>query len=67
MYQTKTLAALNIIYQVIQETLTQDNIKYMNTISKTITDSPVQELTMTKLDIDSTNIIMYYDGSFYRK
>lgn len=63
----EVLAAVNILSHLTQDTLTQENIKTMNTIIKHVTYFPARGVTMRKLDLDSAHIIVYWDGSFAGK
>lgn len=57
------LAGVNILSQVTQDILTQESVKNTSVVCH-LTDSPGEVLMIRKLDLDSTNIIVYADGSF---
>lgn len=56
--RTEVLAAMNMLSQVTQDTLTLERVKSMKNVIKHITDSNAQGLMMRKPKIDSTNIIV---------
>lgn len=43
--------------------MTQEKIKTVNNIIKHVTESLLKGIMMRKLDLNSTNIIVYCDGS----